>query len=120
MARMTNGDLKLAVMNRNLKTLLESSQAFRQFVFALFTDARIFMPTHSRASPYDTAYYEGRRSLGLEVLHRLKHVRPDILSLIEREGNLLEQETSAAQPQGATDELPDPTDQFDEQDASGS
>lgn len=112
--RMTSRELTLSVLKKNLGTLLETSPPFRQFVWTLLTDAGIFTPSHSRTSPYDTAYWEGRRSLGLEVLHMLKNVRQDILGLLERDGNYLEIQVTTQQPntQGAIDE--DPLDELDE------
>jgi hypothetical protein len=106
---MTRDDLSRQVQRKNLATLLESSSAFRKFIFTLFTDAGIFYPTYSHRSPYDTAYNTGRQSMGLEVLHMLKHVRPDVLSLIEAEGNILANEIAAVTPDTESedeDELP--------------
>lgn len=114
--RPTRQQLSIMLQNRGLKELLDSSGPFRKFIFTLFTDASIFYPT-SRRSPYDTAYWEGRRALGLEVLHLLKHVRPDILSLIEREGNLLERDLQAAETPNPED--PDETPLPDEPDVDG-
>lgn len=85
---LTKHDLRLSLQRAGLKNLLETSQPFRQFVWTIFTEARIFAPTYSRGSPHETSYQEGRRALGLEVLHILKSSRPDILALIEGEGNL--------------------------------
>lgn len=99
------------LMQRGLKELLANNTAFRIFLWTIFDDAGIFYPTYSHGSPYDTAFREGRRAMGLEVLHLLKHVRPDILGLIEREGNLLHQEIAAAKPQGDSDAIP--TDDLD-------
>lgn len=93
--RPTRQQLSLGVQRKGLESLLNESKAFRVFLFELFTDASIFYPTYSRGSPHDTSYAEGRRALGLEVLHKLKYVRPDILGLIEREGNLLSQQIEA-------------------------
>jgi hypothetical protein len=110
--RITNRELQRRLMLKGIEGLLESNSAFRKFLWTLFTDAGIFYPTYSRTSPHDTAYMEGRRSLGLEVLHILKAVRPDILGLLEREGNLFEE---AARPLKSEDDLenlsnPDPDD----------
>jgi len=96
--RPTADELSRRVQQRNLGNLLDSSKPFRKFIWTLFVDAGIFYPTYSPRSPYDTAYREGRRAMGLEVLHMLKTVRPDVLSIVEREGNLLEQEITAAKP----------------------
>ena len=114
--RPTRQQLSLMVHHRGLKALLEEQPAFRKFIFTLFTDAGIFVPTYSHSSPYDTAFNAGRQSMGLEVLHMLKHVRPDILGLIEKEGNLLEVEVSAATTPHESEELYDSlsTDDADE------
>jgi len=101
--RMTRQQLALNVQRRNLQTLLDNP-AFRKFCWTILTEARIFYPTYSQGSPYDTSFNEGRRALGLEVLHMLKHVRPDILGLLEREGNLLAQEIEAAKPPESEDD----------------
>jgi hypothetical protein len=111
--------LSLAVQRRNLKNLLETSGPFRKFIWTILNEAAIFYPTYSRRSPHDTSHAEGRRALGLEVLHMLKHVRPDILSLIEREGNLLEREIEAAAISASEDEYaPQPVPDDDEPDGS--
>lgn len=96
--RPSRQQLTLAVRNRNLQTLLNDNQTFRQFLWTLFVDAGIFYPTYSRGSPHDTSYKEGRRSLGLEVLHRLKNLQPGVLGLIEREGDLLVKAEKEAAP----------------------
>lgn len=107
MARLTNAELSRQIMTRGLKDLLATNKAFRMFCLTLFNDAGIFIPTYSHGSPYDTAYREGRRAMGLEVLHLLKNVQPDILSIIEREGNLL---AAAKTPESEDDHanLPNP------------
>lgn len=112
MAKMTRQELTLMVQRKGLESLLNDSKAFRKFVFTLFEETHIFYPTYSHSSPYDTAFHEGRRAVGLEVLHMLKHVRPDILGLIEAEGNLLANEIAAVTPidEDANENLPDPTD----------
>lgn len=58
--------------------------------------------------------------MGLEVLHMLKHVRSDILSIIEREGNLLEREIKAAEQSTPEDayappSIPDDDEPYDPQ-----
>lgn len=108
MTRLTNQDLQIRLQNKGLGALLDTSGPFRKFVFTLFTEAGLYVPTYQRGSSHGTAYLEGRRSLGLEVLHMLKHVRPDILSVIEREGNLLAIE--AAPPPGDDNGPQDPSD----------
>lgn len=111
MARLTNAEIQRRLMLKGIASLLDESAAFRKFLWTLLKDASIFYPTYSRASPYDTSYHEGRRSLGLEVLHLLKDIRPDILGLLEHEGNLFEQ---AAKPPETEDEYaPEPDDDAD-------
>lgn len=96
--RPTRQQLTLQVQARNLKTLLETSGPFRKFIWTILNEASIFYPTYSRSSSHDTSFNEGRRAVGLEVLHMLKHVRPDILALLEAEGNLLAKDIEAAKP----------------------
>lgn len=102
------------LMRRGLAELIEANQAFRIFLWTMFNDAGIFYPTYSHGSPYDTSFNEGRRAMGLEVLHMLKHVRPDILGIVEREGNLLHREIAAAKPHGDSDALLDDYEQPDD------
>lgn len=113
MAKMTRQELTLMVQKKGLESLLNESKAFRKFIFTLFAETNIFYPTYSRASSLDTAYQEGRRSVGLEVLHMLKGVRPDILGLIEAEGNLLAEDIAAVTPtdEDADADLPNPIDE---------
>lgn len=92
MARMTSEDMRRRQYHRGLSELLGQSAAFRKFVWTLLTDAGIYMPTYRQGSlsaASDHAYLEGRRALGLEVLHELKHARPDLLAVLEREGELI-------------------------------
>lgn len=92
--RLSKADITDMVMKKNLEKLLVENQTFRQFCWTLLVQASIFAPTHSPGSPYDTSYNEGRRSLGLEVLHLLRAIRPDVLTLLEREGSLLDEAKS--------------------------
>lgn len=85
---LTAQEIQLRLFRRGLKELLDNNQTFRRFVWTIMSDAGIFHPTH-RGSPYDTSYAEGRRALGLEVLHLLKSARLDILAVVESEGDLL-------------------------------
>lgn len=116
MARMTNRELQRALMLKGVEALLDQNSAFRKFVWTIMVEAGIFVPTYSRVSPHDTSHNEGRRALGLEVLHMLKNIRPDILGLLEREGNLFEQ---AAKPPESEDDFEHPAepDDFDDADA---
>ncbi len=95
--RMTSHEMALRVHRRGLEQLLRDHPAFRRFLFDLFVEAGLFYPAYQRGDPGHTSYLAGRTSLGLEVLHMLKAVRPDILSLIEAEGNLLEQPLTKSQ-----------------------
>lgn len=118
--RPTRQQLSKMLLDKGLKDLLDNSGPFRKFLWTLFVDASIFYPTYSRRSPYDTSWNEGRRALGLEVLHRLKSVRPDILGLIEREGNLLERDIAEAEQtlnedQDASQSIPDDDQPYDPQ-----
>ena len=106
--RLTSHDLRLKVRNAGLATLLDTSQPFRQFVWTILIEAGIFAPTHRQGQPDTSAYMEGRRALGLEVLHMLRAIRPDVLALLEREGSLLEKQ---AQPQSPGDDDERPTDE---------
>jgi hypothetical protein len=98
--RLSNAELALKRESAELDALL-NDQRFVRFTYWLFREAGIFVPTHG-ANPYDTSYREGRRALGLEVLHRLKHIRPDILALTESAGNLLA--AQIPQEQGTPDD----------------
>lgn len=110
--RLSRQELSMRLQNRNLKTLLEENPAFRRFVWTILKDAGIFYPTYSPRSPYDTAFAEGRRAMGLEVMHMLKHIRPDVLAIVEAEGNLLDAELQTTQPlDEAEDDLPPTADE---------
>ena len=113
--RPTRQQLSLMVQQKGLKTLIDEQPAFRKFIWTVFTEAGIFVPTYSRGSPHDTSYNEGRRALGLEVLHMLKHVQPDILAIVEREGNLLASDVQAAAPQNESEDYDAPL-PYDDQD----
>ncbi len=106
--RLTAHDLKLRVQRKGLEHLLETSQVFRQFVWTILIEAGIYMPSYRRGPTDDTLFNEGRRSLGLEVLHQLRAVRPDILSLIEREDRLIpvQPETPGAEDEPQDDPQP--------------
>lgn len=102
--KLTMGDLKAQAYARDLKNLLGSSPTFRRFILTLLNDAGIYMPTYRQGSPAaasDHVYQEGRRSLGLEVLHELKGVRPDLLAILEAEGELIVADVNASQAQEA-------------------
>lgn len=97
--RLTAHDLALRVQRRGLDDLLDRSQPFKRFCWTILIEAGIFAPTYRQGSPHDTSYWEGRRALGLEVLHILKAVRPDILALLEAEGSLLTKQVQDEQQQ---------------------
>lgn len=115
--RPTRSDLTMMVQHRGLKSLLTENRAFRRFLWTLFVDAGIFYPSYSRRSPYDTAYSEGRRAMGLEVLHMLKNIEPRILAVLEAEGNLLDQERKVAGKPSPTEELDHELSQHDDEDS---
>src|SRR5688500_11688250 len=110
MARLNNEDLQRRLMLKGVEALLSESPAFSKFLWTWLRDLGIFIPANPRGTAHDLAYEAGRRSAWLEVLHMLKDVRPDILGLLEREGNLL----SAAIPHPREDHAdlqhPDPDD----------
>lgn len=108
MLRLPNaGGMDAAYKARLEALLLSPDPTFRRFCFEMMVDARIFMPTYSSGSTHGTAYYEGRRSLGLEVLHKLKHVRADVIAIIDAEGELLRVEQSPQQQRTPEQELDD-------------
>lgn len=117
MARLTRQELADKVQNENLRVLMENP-AFVKFIWTICVDAHIFFPTYSHRSAHETSYQEGRRAVGLEVLHRLRNALPGVpvLSLIERAGNLLEAEIKAAiTPTHEDDDepLPLPDDEYE-------
>lgn len=103
MARMTRADLSLQVHRKNLAALLDTSPAFRKFCWTILSEASIFYPTYSRVSPHDTSHNEGRRALGLEVLHMLTAAHPGVLAMIEADGL-----TAARTPTESEDDNEDP------------
>ena len=88
---------ELVPLVKLLGTLLETSAPFRKFCWTILTEAHIFIPTYSHSSSHDTAYYEGRRAVGLEVLHMLKAAYPGVLGLLDAEGDLLAKQVEAAE-----------------------
>lgn len=111
MPRLNNSDLQQRLMLKGVEALLNESPAFRKFLWTWMRDLGIFIPQNPRGTAHDLAYEVGRRAAGLEVLHMLKDVRPDIIGLLDREGNLMEE---AAKPQPREDHAdlqdPDPYD----------
>ena len=67
--RLTGQEMAQKVRDAELKGLMADPR-FRNFILRLLSNASIFNPTH-RADPVQTAFAEGRRALGLEVLHSL-------------------------------------------------
>lgn len=108
--RMSREELAHRTMLRTIGGLLETNPAFRRFLWTILRDLRIFASVYSRGSNVDTAYLVGRRDAGLEVIHLLKEVRPDILGLLEREGLLLDQDAKPLNPEDTDEDLPNPTD----------
>jgi hypothetical protein len=84
--------------------LLRDSEVFRRFIWTILGDASIFLPTHSPGSPYETSYREGRRALGLEILHRLKASTPNALALLEEAGLVMDEDRKMA----GDSPIPDP------------
>lgn len=101
--RPTKHELALRVQAKGLDDLLTTSKVFRRFVFTTLDQAGIFATTYRQGSPDATSYLEGRRSLGLLILDSLRLARPDILAIMEREGDLLRRLTPD-QPQENPDE----------------
>jgi hypothetical protein len=113
MAKLTAADIKAREYNRGIAELLSTSKTFRKFCWTILTDAGIYMPTYRQGSPAaasDHAYQEGRRALGLEILHGLKFAKDGVLALLEQEGDLL-----AAQAQAMSNGRADQTleDEYD-------
>jgi hypothetical protein len=65
----TGQEMARKVRAAELKGLMGDVR-FRNFVLRLLANASIFHTTH-RAEPVQSAFAEGRRALGLEVLHEL-------------------------------------------------
>ena len=101
--KLTARDLAVRQKNRELLALSQNP-AFLNFVFDLFRDARIFYPTYTRGDPNDTSYQEGRRSLGLEVLHSLENVDPDFMVRVLQAGNMKALLDTATQQQSPDDQ----------------
>lgn len=107
MPRLSNRDLALKLQSAGLKALLDTSPVFRKFMWTLMIEAGIFYPTYRQGSPHGTSYQEGRRALGLEILHMLKAAHEGTLGILEREGDLIATQTGAAQPPGEDDDAED-------------
>lgn len=115
MARLTNEDLQRRLLLKGLETLLAESPVFRKFLWTILRDLGTFTSSYSRGSAVDTTYQVGRRDAGLEIVHFLKHVRTDVLGLLEREGNLMS-EVSAPTPKPGDDNEPEnPTNDDDDE-----
>lgn len=108
--RPTRAQLTEGFLERDVRELL-GSPAFLRFIFTVIGNSGYYQLSYRRGSTHDTAYLEGRRSLGLELMTRLQKVRPDVMSLIERQGDLLAEQFKFA-PETPTpeddDETPDP------------
>jgi hypothetical protein len=66
---MTNEDLRLKVQRANDAALLKDKR-FQGFILRLLDTAGIMRPNH-RVDPVRSAFAEGRRALGIEVLNTL-------------------------------------------------
>lgn len=75
------------------------NEAFQKWLWTILADANIFSPTHVPGHPDTSAHAEGRRALGLQILHKLNAAEPDILPMLWRAGNLLERDVVQAQQQ---------------------
>jgi hypothetical protein len=113
MAKLTAKDVEARQYHRGLAELLSTSATFRKFLWQLINDSGMYLPTYrqgSLAAASDHAYQEGRRALGLEVLHELKFARTDILALLEREGELITAKVQAQSDGRADQTLEDEND----------
>lgn len=98
----------------HLKQMVATNTTFQRFVLELFGDAGIYLPSYRQGSPNDTAFWEGRRALGLEVLHKLKNLEPNLLGILEATGYRLVIERPdpiGAQDETLSDEPNEPSDE---------
>lgn len=102
MATLTHAQVQEKRRLMELRSLAEND-TFLKFIFELWREAGMDMPSHNPANAYDTSYREGRRSLGLEVLHKLIAVRPDIRAAVDAAGHR-QLVTSNPQPSQEDDE----------------
>lgn len=65
--------------------------AFRKFLWHVFSVSSMFHSTHG-ANALTSAFAEGRRSLGLDILDRLRMVQPDVLLHVLRDSINTQQE----------------------------
>lgn len=83
---------------------------FRAFLWRVWETAHMFSGTHG-ADALTSAYAEGRRSLGLEMLTMVSSVRPDALMLVLADTlSKPQQETASARgryPELDTDDATD-------------
>jgi len=93
--KITMHELRQRTFRADLKNLLQTSAAFRRFVWTILSEARIFYPATAGTS-HETTINVGRQSLGLEVLHMLKHAEPSVLAILEQEGDLLAEDVKRA------------------------
>lgn len=102
--RLSNKEIAAKLQAAEEADLLRDPK-FRRFLFRVLSEAGIFaLTTFQRGDPGSSAYAEGRRSLGAEILHHLKHVQPDVLALIAAEGDLLAESLKPASPGEETDD----------------
>lgn len=91
MARMTNQEIEDRLYRKGIANLLETNRPFRQFLLRMATAAGIYNVTHLPGHSDTSAFNEGRRSLGLDLLLELQAVEPMILArLITEEGFRIE------------------------------
>lgn len=114
--RISREDLTRRTMMKNIASLLDNNPSFRRFLWTYLRDLGIFASVYSRGSAVDTTYLVGRRDAGLELIHMLKHIRPDVLGLLEREGSLMETDSKPPQQEDTDADLSNPIPDFDPDD----
>lgn len=112
MARMkASANMDAAMLEKRIADLFRRDEVFRRFVWTTLTDAGILWPTYTQGSPHGTSYKEGRRSLGLEILHRITKEVPDAFAVMATEG--LSMSVPQPTPRGETHVPETPADDFD-------
>lgn len=106
MARISNAEIKLNVKREGLRLLLKNNKAFNDLMLDIFTSAKLDEITFSQGQPDRSAFAEGRRSLGLEVLDMLKAAEPRARIMLESyraDANELDQLEASSPPQDDDD-----------------
>lgn len=83
---------------------IEATAEGQTVIADLMTLAGATVGSHSPGDPYQTAFNEGRRSIAIDVMERLRWTEARLLEYVRRRDAAADAETAAPQPEAEAED----------------